>query len=70
MCELVSESLKFPASREKTGNLRRSRLGGRLEIAKKSVGSILYEPIPYALEQGIYFGLTGNWIGASGNFSA
>ena len=43
---------------------------GHLEIAKKGAASVPYETIPDASEQGIYFGPTGNWIGASGNFSA
>ena|SRR5215467_6854813 len=57
--ELVSLS-EFPVSRELTGNLR--RFGSpSAEIAPDNRAiSVPYEAIPYAPEQGIYFGITGN----------
>ena len=60
MCELVSESLKFPASREKTGNLHRLALRGRQMMPNTGADPMSYEEIPYASEQGISCGLTGN----------
>jgi hypothetical protein len=59
-CELVSENAKFPASWENTGNFADSGLGGASEAAKKGTKSVSYGPIPYASEQGIFCGLTGN----------
>jgi hypothetical protein len=59
-CELVSENAKFPASWENAGNFADSGLGGASEAAKKGTKSVSYGPIPYASEQGIFCGLTGN----------
>jgi hypothetical protein len=58
-CELVSVS-KFPVSRENTGNFIDSELSGASTRAKKAINSVPYEPIPYASEQGIFWGLAGN----------
>jgi len=58
--ELVSGRPKFPVSRENTGNFIDSGLGGASIAAKGAVRSEAYEPIPYAFEQGIFCGLTGN----------
>ena len=57
--EPVSEA-KFPASREFTGNFIDSELSGASTRAKKAINSVPYEPIPYASEQGICWGLAGN----------
>jgi hypothetical protein len=51
---------KFPVSRENTGNFIDSGLGGASAAAKRGVKSESYETIPYASEQGIFGGLTGN----------
>jgi hypothetical protein len=58
--EPVSEAPNFPVSWENTGNLLSRPSCGPQEA--RNSGAILrpYEKIPYALEQGIYFGLTGN----------
>ena len=68
MCELVSESPKFPASREKTGNFHRSALRGRQMMPNTGADPMAYEEIPYTSEQGIFGDLTGNSIEGSGNF--
>ena len=59
LSELVSET-KFPASWENTGNF--VRRGLRLPLLAWNLGpnTMAYDPIPYAMEQGIYFGLAGN----------
>jgi len=59
LSELVSEA-KLPASWENTGNF--VRLGLRVRLFDRNLGtnSMAYDPIPYASEQGIYFGLAGN----------
>ena len=57
--ELVSEA-KFPASWENTGNFVRLGLRVRLLARNPGPNSMAYDPIPYASEQGIYFGLAGN----------
>jgi hypothetical protein len=57
--ELVSEA-KFPASWENTGNFVRLGLRVRLLARNPGTNSMAYDPIPYASEQGIYFGLAGN----------
>src|SRR6266436_10116851 len=44
---------KFPASRQNTGNFIDSGLGRASTVEKTSIISIVYEPIPYASEQGI-----------------
>ena len=51
---------KFPASWENTGNF--VRLGPRVRLLSwnRGTNSMIYNPIPYASEQGIYFGLAGN----------
>jgi hypothetical protein len=46
--------------RPNTGNFLDSGLGNALTEAKKVINSVLYGPIPYASEQGIFCGLTGN----------
>src|SRR5580693_3655083 len=57
---LQSLKAKFPASWENTGNF--VRLGLRVRLLARNLGpnSMAYGPIPYASEQGIYFGLAGN----------
>src|ERR1700730_12568403 len=65
--ELVSEA-KFPASREVTGNFIESGLGGASTAAKKGIKPKPYRPIPYASEQGIFYGLAGNLNRRSGKF--
>ena len=65
--ELVSEA-KFPASREFTGNFIESGLGGAPTAAKKGIKPKPYRPIPYASEQGIFYGLAGNLNRRSGKF--
>src|ERR1700737_3670353 len=57
--EPVSEA-KFPASWENTGNFVRRGLRVRLLARNPASNSMVCEPIPYASEQGIYFGLAGN----------
>jgi hypothetical protein len=57
--ELVSEA-KFPASWENTGNFVRLGLRVRLLAHNPASNSTAYDAIPYASEQGIYFGLAGN----------
>jgi len=52
--------LKFPVSRENTGNFIDSELSSASTRAKKALKSVPYEPIPYAPEQGIFCGLAGN----------
>jgi hypothetical protein len=59
---------KFPASRENTGNFIDSGLGRASTVEKTSIISILYGPIPYASEQGIFYGLAGNLNRRSGKF--
>jgi hypothetical protein len=59
LSELVSEP-KFPASWENTGNFVRRGLRVRLLARNPASNSMVCEPIPYASEQGIYFGLAGN----------
>jgi hypothetical protein len=59
LSELVSEA-KFPASWENTGNSARLDLRVRLLARNLGTNSMIYDPIPYASEQGIYFGLAGN----------
>jgi hypothetical protein len=59
LSELVSEA-KFPASWENTGNFVRLGLRVRLLARNPGTNSMAYDPIPYASEQGIYFGLAGN----------
>jgi hypothetical protein len=59
LSELVSEA-KFPASWENTGNFVRLGLRVRLLARNPGPNSMAYDPIPYASEQGIYFGLAGN----------
>jgi hypothetical protein len=46
--------------RPNTGNFIESGLGGASTAAKRGVKSEPYETIPYASEQGIFCGLTGN----------
>jgi hypothetical protein len=57
--EPVSEA-KFPASWENTGNFVRRGLRARLSAQNQEPNSTVYDPIPYASEQGIYFALAGN----------
>ena len=57
--EPVSET-KFPASWENTGNFVRRGLRVRLLAWNLGPNTMAYDPIPYATEQGIYFGLAGN----------
>lgn len=69
MSERVSEA-KFPASWENTGNFARRAPRRWLSDQIATALSMSCEVIPYASEQGIYFGLTGNQIAASENLSA
>ena len=55
LSELVSEA-KFPASWENTGNSVRLDLRVRLLARNPVTNSMIHDPIPYASEQGIYFG--------------
>jgi hypothetical protein len=57
--ELVSEP-KFPASWEYTGYFVRRGLRVDYRAWNPQLNSTTYDPIPYASEQGIYFGLAGN----------
>jgi len=59
LSELVSEA-KFPASWENTGNFVRLGLRVRLLARNYAGNSMVCDAIPYASEQGIYFGLAGN----------
>jgi hypothetical protein len=59
LSELVSEP-KFPASWEYTGYFVRRGPPSGLLARNPEPNSTIYEPIPYASEQGIYFGLAGN----------
>ena len=59
LSELVSED-KFPASWENTGNFVCLGLRVRLLARNPAPNSMIHDPIPYASEQGIYFGLAGN----------
>jgi len=54
MCELVSESPKFPDSREKTGNFHRLALRSRQMMPNTGADTMTYGKIPYASEQGIF----------------
>jgi hypothetical protein len=54
--EPVSET-KFP---ENTGNFVRRGLRVRLLSWNLGGNTMAYDPIPYATEQGIFFGLAGN----------
>jgi hypothetical protein len=58
-CELVSEP-KFPGNREKYRDFHRRSLRVRLVARNPEPNSVIYDPIPYASEQGSYFGLAGN----------
>jgi hypothetical protein len=60
--------LKFPVSRENTGNFINLGLGNPSTSTKRGVKSVSYKPIPYASEQGIFCGPTGNQIELSGKF--
>ena len=48
------------ASWENTGNIVRRGLRVRLLAWNPGTNTKAYDPIPYAAEQGIYFGLAGN----------
>ena len=54
LSEPVSESRKFPVSRENTGNFVDLRLASVSAAAKKGIKPEPYGPIPYAPEQGIF----------------
>src|SRR5712671_3556373 len=58
----------FPASRENAGNFIGSGLGGASAAVKRGTKSESYGPIPYASEQGIFCGLSGNKSADQGNF--
>jgi hypothetical protein len=58
--ELVSETLKFPASWENTGKFIDSGVRCANFASKGQVGSELYKQIPYASEQGINWTAAGN----------
>jgi len=57
LSEPVSESRKFPVSRENTGNFVDLRLASVSAAAKKGIKPEPYGPIPYAPEQGIFCAL-------------
>jgi hypothetical protein len=59
LSELVS-AVKFPVSRENTGNFVESRLDCPVKEAKRTRKSSYYDPIPCASEQGILASLSGN----------
>ena len=59
LSELVSEA-KFPASWEYTGYFVRRGPPSGLLAWNPEPNSTIYEPIPYASEQGIYLRLAGN----------
>jgi hypothetical protein len=56
------------AVQSNTGNFSDSGLGGALTVAKTSMKSVPYGPIPCASEQGIFCGLAGNLNRRSGKF--
>ena len=57
--EPVSEA-QFPGNWEKYRDFYRRGLRIRLSAGNPEPNSIIYDPIPYALEQGIYFCLAGS----------
>jgi len=57
--EPVSEA-QFPGNWEKYRDFYRRGLRIRLSARNPEPNSIIYDPIPYASEQGIYFCLAGN----------
>jgi hypothetical protein len=59
LSELVSEP-KFPGNRQKYRDFHRRSLRIRLVARNPEPNSVIYDPIPYASEQGSYFGLAGN----------
>ena len=59
LSELVSEP-KFPASWEYTGYFVRRGPPSGLLARNPEPNSTIYEPIPYASEQGIHLRLAGN----------
>jgi hypothetical protein len=59
LSELVS-AVKFPVSRENTGNFVESRLDCPVKAAKRKLKSSYYDSIPYASKQGILASLSGN----------
>ena len=61
---------KFPVSRENTGNFIDSGLGSASTAAKNDIKPESYGQIPYASEQGIFCGVTGNLNRRSGKFHA
>jgi hypothetical protein len=58
----ITEHLEEAVSSEPVG------LGHASTVEKTSIISILYGPIPYASEQGIFYGLAGNLNRRSGKF--
>ena len=58
--ELVSETQKFPASREITRNVALLALRTAIAGQNSLFVSMACETIPYASEQGIYFVVAGN----------
>ena len=58
LSELVSEP-KFPGNRQKYRDFHRRSLRIRLVARNPEPNSVIYDPIPYASEQGSYFGLAG-----------
>ena len=59
LSELVSEP-KFPGNRQKYRDFHRRSLRIRLVARNPEPNSVIYDPIPYASEQGSYFSLAGN----------
>ena len=59
LSELVSEP-KFPGNRQKYRDFHRRSLRIRLVAPNPEPNSVIYNLIPYASEQGSYFGLVGN----------
>jgi hypothetical protein len=70
MCELVSESPKFPASRERTGNFHRLALRSPPHDAKYRSRSNDLRGDSLRIETGNFWGRTGNQISGSENFPA
>ena len=59
LSELVSAP-KFPGNRQKYRDFQHRSLRIQLVARNPEPNSVVYDPIPYASEQGSYFGLVGN----------
>ena len=58
--ELKVRGTKFPGNRQKYRDFHRRSLRIRLVARNPEPNSVIYDPIPYASEQGSYFSLAGN----------